>query len=276
MTLDARTLATGPGWHVRDVICTAGPHDHPFEEQHDTVAVAAVTGGTFQYRTTHGSALLAPGAVLLGNYGAGFECSHDHGVGDRCLSLHFAPDYWERVVAAIPGVRTSAFALPRIPPMSQLVPLVARLVAARERSREMFEELALDFAGAVLRVVTDARRSSPAPSGRDVRRVSEAVRQIEVSAHLLDNDTLSVGRLARDAGVSPYHFLRTFRRLVGMTPHQYVLRTRMTHAAVRLRVSDEPISAIAIDAGFNDLSTFNRRFRRVMGASPGAYRRATY
>ena len=41
---------------------------------------------------------------------------------------------------------------------------------------------------------------------------------------------------------------------------------------MRLRASNEAISAIAFDAGFNDLSTFNRRFRRVTGLSPGAYR----
>ena len=41
---------------------------------------------------------------------------------------------------------------------------------------------------------------------------------------------------------------------------------------MRLRRTDEPISAIAFDAGFNDLSTFNRRFRRIMGTSPGGFR----
>jgi AraC-like DNA-binding protein len=41
---------------------------------------------------------------------------------------------------------------------------------------------------------------------------------------------------------------------------------------VRLRRGGEPITTIAYDAGFNDLSTFNRRFRRLMGASPSAYR----
>ena len=61
-------------------------------------------------------------------------------------------------------------------------------------------------------------------------------------------------------------------QVIGMTPHQYVLRMRMHRAAVRLRLSDEPVSTIAFDAGFNDLSTFNRRFRRIMGASPSAYR----
>ena len=58
-----------------------------------------------------------------------------------------------------------------------------------------------------------------------------------------------------------------------MTPYQYLLRTRLHRAAVRAAgISDEPISAIAFEAGFNDLSTFNRRFRRVMGATPRRYR----
>ena len=72
--------------------------------------------------------------------------------------------------------------------------------------------------------------------------------------------------------MSRYHFLRTFRTLIGMTPHQFLLRTRMHRAATMLRQSDHTIASVAFDAGFGDLSTFNRRFRQVMGASPGAYR----
>jgi AraC family transcriptional regulator len=72
--------------------------------------------------------------------------------------------------------------------------------------------------------------------------------------------------------MSRYHFLRTFRRLVGMTPHQYVLSLRMRKAAVLLRTTDVSITAIALEAGFNDLSTFIRRFRKTMDASPGEYR----
>jgi AraC family transcriptional regulator len=58
-----------------------------------------------------------------------------------------------------------------------------------------------------------------------------------------------------------------------LTPHQFVLRTRLHDAAVGLRRSDESISTIAFGCGFNDLSTFNRRFRRFMGVSPTAYRK---
>ena len=73
--------------------------------------------------------------------------------------------------------------------------------------------------------------------------------------------------------MSPFHFLRTFRNVVGAPPYQFILRTRLQNAAIQLRRSSQPVLDIALDAGFADLSTFNRRFRTVMGMTPTAYRR---
>jgi AraC-like DNA-binding protein len=130
--------------------------------------------------------------------------------------------------------------------------------------------LALRIAGAAAATLAESKGSERAPSRRDERRIGAALRRIEAEAH----GELALADLAREAAMSPYHFLRTFRAVVGLTPHQFVLRTRLHRAAMRLRASREPISNIAFDAGFNDLSTFNRRFRRVVGLSPGAYREA--
>ena len=270
MTIDVQTLAAGPGWCVRDVVCTAGPRDRPFEEFHASVCLAAVTQGTFRYRSAQGAALLAPGAVLLGNHGHCFECGHEHGIGDRCVSVHFAPEQWEEIVAAVPGARTATFSVPRLPPLPTLEPLIAALVAAcHDRDTAELEELALELAGAG---VAALRGAAGAPSARVERRISDAIRRIERDAQDAVSARSSLAALAREAAMSRYHFLRVFRQVVGMTPHQYVLRMRMHRAAVRLRCSDETVSTIAFDAGFNDLSTFNRRFRRIMGASPTAFR----
>ena len=272
MGISAHVLASGPGWKVSDVVCTAGPQDRPFEEQHGAVCIAAVTQGTFQYRSTHGAAVLVPGAVLLGNDGHCFECGHEHAAGDRCLAFHFAPGHLEAIVAALPGARRTTFAVPRLPPLPPLMKLLAAAEAARDAGDGAeLEELSLRFAAAVVGMLDGAGRSASQPSRRDARRVAEALRRIEAEAE----EKLTLADLAREAATSPYHFLRIFRQVAGMTPHQYVLRTRLHRAAVRLRRSDEPVSAIAFDAGFNDLSTFNRRFRRLMGASPSAYRART-
>lgn len=271
MTMHARLLAEGPGWRVRDMICTAGPQDRPFEERHEWVSVAAVTNGTFLYRTVQGSALLGPGAMLLGNHGYSFECRHEHGIGDRCLSFHFAPDYWEAVAAALPGVRKAVLSWPRLPPTNALLALTAALEAARDSAPAALEEAAVELAGSVLQL---QELQAPAPQragARDERHISEAVRLIESMA--CDPEaTLSLGHIARQVGMSPYHFLRSFRDIVGMTPHQYGLHRRMHRAAVLIRLTTEPISAIAFGVGFNDLSTFNRRFRKLLGTTPLAYR----
>jgi AraC-like DNA-binding protein len=252
-------------------VCTAGPADRPFEEVHDTACIAAVVEGTFQYRTSNGRAVLAPGGVILGNSGACFECGHEHTTGDRCLAFHFSPEHLETILAEVPGVRGAAFAVPSLPPLPALMPLLAAAEAARDDGDgAALEELALQVAVAVAATLADDGRRARSPSRRDARRVSDALRRIQAAAH----EPLALADLAREAATSPYHFLRTFRQVVGMTPHQFVLHTRLTRAAVRLRTTDEPISAIAFDAGFGDLSTFNRRFRRLMGCSPGAYRAA--
>jgi AraC-like DNA-binding protein len=269
MSLTAHSLASGPGWQVHDVVCNSGPGDMPFEEQHEAACIAVVTEGTFRYRTRAGAAVLVPGALLLGNMGACYECGHEHGTGDRCLSFHFMPEYLETLNSGTPGTQFARFSQPRLPPLPQLMALVAEAEAARDtRDLESLEELAVRLVGAAAAVLDDTVSVSRHYTSRDERRITDALRRIEAEAH----EPISLASLAQDAGISPFHFLRTFRHVTGLSPHQYVLRTRLHRAAVRLRRTSEPVSVIALDVGFNDLSTFNRRFRRLMGMSPGAFR----
>src|SRR6202012_2600707 len=99
-------------------------------------------------------------------------------------------------------------------------------------------------------------------------RVTRAVRLIE---HEPSSD-LSLRTLAREARLTPWHFLRVFEHRTGVTPHQYVLRTRLRRAAVRLSSEPSRILDIALDAGFNDISNFNRAFRTEFGVPPKHWR----
>jgi AraC family transcriptional regulator len=95
------------------------------------------------------------------------------------------------------------------------------------------------------------------------------VRMIE--AH--SSTDLTLVRLAREARLSPFHFLRIFESLTGATPHQYLLRSRLRVAATRLATESTRILDVALDAGFGDVSNFNRAFRGEFGVSPSFYRK---
>jgi AraC-like DNA-binding protein len=270
MEMRVDTVASGAGWRVQKFVCSAGPQHRRFEEQHASVCIAAVLQGSFQYRTTQGAATLVPGALLLGNPGHCFECGHDHASGDHCLSFHFDPDCFEAIVAAIPGIRTATFTVARVPPLIALTPVVAAAeLACFAADPACLEEVAFDLAGSVATLLADRPETRHLPTNRDERRIAGALQRIEAQA----DQQLSLAALARDAAMSRYHFLRTFHCVVGLTPHQFLLRTRLHRAAVELRRSARPVLDIALEAGFGDLSTFNRRFRATMGATPSHYRR---
>ncbi|NKJ46092.1 AraC family transcriptional regulator [Burkholderia sp. SG-MS1] len=274
----ARALARGAGWEAADMLCTYGPHDSPFEERHAGVCIAMVAAGSFDYRAAPGRELLTPGALLLGNTGECFECGHRHGAGDRCIAFHYAPAYFERL-AADAGVASGQlnFRRARIASQRAFSPLLARACGGAradpdDTSDGVWDELAVELAAATLQAAGSVTRAQAcakgAASSMAKSRVAQIVRLIEDTPgapHTLTS-------LADAAGLSEFHFLRTFSRVSGVTPHQYVLRARLRAAALRLQDGGAKIVDIALDCGFNGLSNFNHAFRAEFAANPSAWR----
>lgn len=264
----ARVLARGEDWCISEQICRAGPQDRPFEERHERVTIAAVVAGSFRYRSEAGDGLLYPGALLLGNAGTCFECGHDHSAGDRCIAFHFDPEVFAEIAAAVTGSHRFRFTAAMLPAVPALIPsLVALEVWAAQAGRA--EEEVIRLAEKVLAAMGNAANRSVTPTPREQRRIGAALRHIEEHAE----EQLGLAELAAAAAMSKYHFLRSFRRIAGVTPYELLLATRMRRAAVKLSTTPLPVSTIAFEAGFGDLSTFNRRFRTLFGLSPRAYRR---
>jgi AraC family transcriptional regulator len=93
-----------------------------------------------------------------------------------------------------------------------------------------------------------------------------------VDAHL--SEKIAVATLAGLARLSSGHFARAFRATAGESPHAYVIRRRIERAEEQILSTKKSLAEIALDCGFGDQAHMTRLFHRIVGVSPGAWRRA--
>ncbi|WP_033337508.1 helix-turn-helix domain-containing protein [Catenuloplanes japonicus] len=86
-------------------------------------------------------------------------------------------------------------------------------------------------------------------------------------------DPLDLDALARVAGVSKYHFARSFRTVYGQTPIRYLTRRRIARAQDLLRAANLTVTEVCMTVGFASLGSFSARFSALVGESPAAYQR---
>ena len=84
---------------------------------------------------------------------------------------------------------------------------------------------------------------------------------------------ITLDQVSQEAGFSPYHFIRLFHLAYKQTPHQYLIQQRIEQAKVLLRTSDLSVRGICFAVGFESLGSFSTLFRRMVGLSPGSYRK---
>lgn len=83
-----------------------------------------------------------------------------------------------------------------------------------------------------------------------------------------------VTTLASEANMSRVHYTRRFKRALGVSPNEFLIRQRIERSALLLKQTDWTLQHIAEVIGYEDAHYFSRQFRRIMGVSPGVYRKA--
>jgi AraC-like DNA-binding protein len=123
----------------------------------------------------------------------------------------------------------------------------------------------LELAHPQLDVAKAATRSGLAPW--QIRKV-----KIHLESHLASK--IVTQDLASIAGLSPFHFSRAFRDSFGDSPHRYILRRRIEHSQGLMLSTKASLADIALECGLVDQAHFGKLFRRLVGETPGAWRRA--
>ena len=274
--MQATTLHRSPALSVIDFHCTAGPGTEPFAEQHRNFSVAYVRSGSFGCRKLGRHFELVTGSLLIGYPGDEFVCTHEHVHGDECLSFHFPREMIDSLATALPGVDRpaaveKAWRAGALPPLSGLV-VLGELAQAVVRGDS---DIGLDEAGLLMaaRFVEAAgahQRKPVNPSVRDRRRAVEAALWLDECSH----EDVDLAQVARQSGLSAFHFLRLFGAVLGVTPHQFLVRSRLRRAARLLASDDRAVTDVAFDVGFGDVSNFVRTFHRAATVSPLRFRQA--
>jgi AraC family transcriptional regulator len=252
---------------VVDYRCKVGPADGPpATEVHRTFSLSYVRRGTFGYHVGSESFELVPGSILIGHPNVEYTATHDHAFGDECLSFHFSPELVDEA-----GGDPRVWQMGALPPLPEIVVLAELAQATVDGENDLGPgEMGMLLAAAFVDVVSGRKRPARLPNARDRGRAVQAAQWLD--AH--SGEDVDLDEAARESGLSRFHFLRVFSSVLGVTPHQFLLRARLRHAARLLARGGRPITDVAYDVGFGDLSNFVRSFRRAAGVSPRAFRRA--
>jgi AraC-like DNA-binding protein len=227
-------LAGCETWTVRGSRHYAGPGDFVFNHPHD-VHDGEAYGGGYCYRMTY------PTVALL-----------------------------QAIAADVSGSATAGtptFTAPVIhdPQAVALLMEAHRVLEAGNRTLAADELLARAYANCLARHA----RIAPVPIGRERGTVAR-VKALLAQRHAED---LPLTILAAEAGLSPHHLIRAFRRETGLTPHAWLINRRVDVAKARLRRGETP-AAVAAATGFCDQAHLTRAFKARIGVTPGVYRTA--
>jgi AraC-like DNA-binding protein len=132
-----------------------------------------------------------------------------------------------------------------------------------------WKEPLIDASGAI-RGLAGISRDAPALSGSAPVSKALSATLAYIDEHL--DQPLRIPELAAQAGLSPYRFDQRIRTLFGLSAGQYLSRLRIGRACDRLRHTEAPLSALALECGYADQAAFTRQFHKSVGLTPGAYR----
>jgi AraC-like DNA-binding protein len=248
---------------VRKDACAGEPSAPVKNWVYEAASIGFVIRGWFDYLSEGQATFAAPGAVIFGNAGEHFGVRHHDPSGNVRLVVSLPAALLEE--AAHAHALPPRFHSPALRPGREATRIFGWMQMLARGCVDA-EELQYALVAAALGAQPALKRQQLSP--REQQTVSSALAHIE--AHF--DQPCSLESLAALTNMSRYHFLRVFSAVVGQTPNQYLINTRLRFAAERLATSPTEIAQVALDVGFNDISHFYACFRSAFSCTPRQWR----
>ena len=256
-----RTLQIGL-FEARNVLAKVGD-----VERQDSNVIVLPFSGVFSKHDAPGRHVIGtPSHAVLIAAGTPYRLGYPGAIGDRALILRFdgavAPDDLDR--------RGEAYRSNGLLPAEAMV--LRNLLRARLASEaDEFESEARGLDLLAMSLCAMRAGDAPMRGGVEPRR-ARALERVKQAVAVAPAAKWTVEKLARVAGLSPFHLCRVFRRMTGTSIYDYVLRERLA-STLDAVLDGEDLMTVALEAGFASHSHFTARFRRFFGCTPAALRR---
>lgn len=219
--------------------------------------------GSMYYQTMKSRGIVRAGQVLL------LDCNapHSYTAQGKCsfTFVHFSGAQSKEIYEEIVGTTGNLIPMPN---PNDLHEAIGELLSNMRSERRMNEsETSASIYGMLMKLLDKSGASGEGGTGNPV--VDRAIMYIQ--SHLTEK--LSVEEISANAGYSASYFSHIFSEETGMSPYQFVMKSRIEHAQQLLKTSRLAVQEIAFQCGFNSAANFCYTFRRMSGMSPHEYRK---
>ncbi|MBQ2954314.1 MAG: helix-turn-helix transcriptional regulator [Clostridia bacterium] len=219
--------------------------------------------GALAWQTRSGRGVARPGQALL------LDCNtpHTYNAQGRC-SFTFVHFSGGQSAAIYEEIERTGGNMIHLPDPNELNETIGEMLSSMRSDRRLNEGQASAMIYGMLMKLLE-RSGASGEGGLGNPAVDRAIAYIQ--AHLAE--PLSVEDMAASTGYSASYFSHLFTQDTGMSPYQFVVRSRVEHAQQLLMTTRQTVQEIAFQCGFNSAANFCYTFRRMTGVSPHAYRK---
>jgi AraC-like DNA-binding protein len=189
------------------------------------------------------------------------------------ITLFFKQEYFENILMQMGSQTQLSFNYSEYPYTSRLYSMVHSLYEEmsgdpEERSSLILQSMTILIAAEILRQTDACDRLDKTGPRLQAHYVEDAIEYISTNFR----SDIKIEDISSFIHLSPYHFIRIFKQHTGLTPHEYLLKTRLEHAQNLLTSDTCSINEAARECGFINTSHFTACFRRNQGLSPKEFR----
>lgn len=258
--------------------CTVCSVTHP--EYNKSFSLSFIRKGFFEYRTYKRNDEVHVGRILISKPGFEHTTRHIDNQPDVVTIFDFKKSFFEETILEVYGSRLPwilknndihSVMLRATPELEYIHHLIFQKITSKKYNSLEIDEMVIGLLEKMMLVLGNATTPGNIPDKlKQLHLITIESARNYILSHF--KESISLQQLAMHCFVSPFHFSRIFKTITGESPHQYLSSVRLTHAKVLLEETNEPVSAIAYDCGFNSPEHFVTAFKKYYKINPSALR----